>query len=134
MKWKNEYAIGITPIDEQHKTIFGMCERYTQDLSDGKGEAVFPNFLKSLIEYCDTHFGFEEHCMHVLECPFAEKNKESHKLFSEAIRKFRLRYEVLGFNSADSLLLAETVEQWLAEHICKVDMKLAESVKKKPIE
>lgn len=134
MKWSEEYAVGIHAIDEQHKTLFGMCDKYLKDLSEGKGEAVFSHFLESLIAYCEAHFGFEEKCMKIYKCPFAEKNKEQHLHFFTAVNKFKQRYEVYGFNSADSNTLVQAVEDWLALHICKIDMKLTESARKNPIE
>ena len=75
IKWSDSYSVGVHAIDEQHKTIFGMCDRYIQDLSEGRGEAVFKHFLESLRSYCEAHFGFEERCMGIYKCPLAEKNK-----------------------------------------------------------
>jgi len=134
MKWTDEFAVGIPAIDDQHKTIFGMCDKYLQDLSNGDGEAAFGDFLDSLISYCDAHFGFEETCMQIYKCPFAEKNKEQHLAFSAAIKKFKARFEANGFNSVDSHLLAKTTQDWLALHICKTDRNLGESARKHPLE
>jgi len=105
MRWSDKYATGVERIDEDHKMIFKMVEDY-------------------------GHFGFEEHCMSKFRCPAAEKNQEAHKEFLETLSKFRERYAAIGYDYAEARRLVGTVDQWLDNHICHIDVHLKRCVTK----
>ena len=130
MKWKDEYAIGIEPLDEQHKTLFQMAGDFQAVLDDGKGERTYSLLLVTLDTYIRSHFGIEEQCMVQHRCPVAEKNKNAHAKLIEILSGFQNRYSAHGYNHADASRLVDTLEQWLADHICRVDMHLKKCVKK----
>ncbi len=62
--------------------------------------------------------------MHRYRCPAAQMNREAHAKFVEAISGFRKRYTVNGFNPADALQLVQYVDEWLANHIGRIDVQL----------
>jgi len=63
MKWKDEYAIGIEPIDEQHKLLFQMVGDFRAVLDERKGERTYGFLLGTLNAYISAHFGIKEQCM-----------------------------------------------------------------------
>ena len=130
MKWKDEYAIGIEPIDEQHKTLFQLAEDFQAVLDCGKGEQTYGLLLVTLDAYIRSHFGIEEKCMVQHRCPVAEKNKNAHSKLIETLSGFHNRYHASGYDHAEASRLVDTLEQWLADHICRIDMHLKKCVKK----
>ncbi len=130
MKWKDKYAIGIEPIDEQHKTLFQMVGDYQAVLNDGKGEQTYSLLLGTLDTYARCHFGIEEQCMVQHRCPVAEKNKNAHAKLIEILSGFQNRYCANGYDYAEASRLVDTLEQWLADHICRIDIHLKKCVKK----
>ncbi len=131
MQWKEEYATGVDRIDEDHKMIFKMAEDFRAALDDGVGRAIYSTLLDNLHLYCRGHFGFEEQCMHEHRCPAAQKNKMAHASFLEALAGFQQRYSDYGYDASEARRLTDTVDRWLAEHICKVDIHLKRCVTRK---
>jgi hemerythrin len=130
MKWKDDYATGVQRIDEDHKMIFKMAEDFRAALDVGRGDAVYSVLLESLSLYCRGHFGFEERCMEKFRCPVAEKNKEAHGRFLENFSEFQKRYAASGYDYTDARRLVDTVDQWLDDHICHIDIHLKRCVNK----
>ena len=128
MKWSDEYATGVANIDDQHKMIFKMAEDFRTALDEGGGERVYRDMLESLDLYVRTHFGYEERCMDKYACPVAEGNKKAHARFVEVLSKFQQRYKSSGFDRADARDLVDTVDKWLADHICRIDTRLKDYV------
>ena len=130
MKWNEDFATGIQRIDEDHKMIFKMAEDFRSALDAGKGDAVYSVLLDALSTYCRGHFGFEERCMNEYRCPVARRNKEAHVRFLEVLSGFQQRYAVSGYDCTDARRLVDTIDQWLADHICHIDIHLKRCVSK----
>ena len=62
--------------------------------------------------------------------PVAEKNKNDHAKLMETLSGSHQRYNASGYNYAEASRLVDTLEQWLADHICRLDMHLKKCVKK----
>ncbi len=130
MKWKDEYTIGIEPIDEQHKTLFQMAGDFQAVLDEGKGEQTYGLLLGTLDTYTRVHFNIEEQCMVQHRCPVAEQNKNAHAELIETLSGFQNRYHANGYDYAEASRLVDTLEQWLADHICRSDTHLKKCVNK----
>jgi hemerythrin len=130
MKWNDDYATGVQRIDEDHKMIFKMAEDFRAALDAERGGAVYSVLLDALSLYCRGHFGFEERCMEEYHCPVAQKNKKAHVRFLETLSGFRERYAASGYDHTDARRLVDTVDQWLDNHICGIDVHLKRCVNK----
>ena len=128
MKWTEEYATVVERIDEQHKMLFRMTEDFRAALNEGQGEGVYGGLLESLDLYIRTHFRFEEACMDRYQCPAARMNRDAHATFVEVLSGFKQRYAASGFDRGDGRELVDTLDQWLADHIGRVDVQLRQSV------
>ncbi|MES2306291.1 MAG: hemerythrin family protein [Gemmatimonadota bacterium] len=124
MKWREDYATGITKIDDQHKMIFKMAEDYREALDEVQGARLYPEFLESLDLYAQGHFGFEEGCMLRYQCPAGRRNIAAHQEFVTALDGFRQGYARDGFSEVVAYELVNTIDLWLAEHICGIDVQL----------
>ena len=130
MNWSDTYATGIQRIDEQHRTLFQMADDFRAGLDEGRGERIYGLFLEFLDRYIRGHFGFEEQCMEEYRCPVAQENKEAHARLIEVVRGFQRLYAASNYRAADARELVDTVDQWLAEHICGIDVQLKQCVSK----
>lgn len=130
MKWSDDYATGVERIDNQHKSIFKMTEDFHAVLDEGRGERVYDTLLRSLDQYVRFHFGLEERCMDEYRCPMAERNREAHLKFVEVLSDYKQRYAAKGFELSDARGLVDTLDNWLSEHICRIDVHLKRHVKK----
>lgn len=124
MKWSIRYATGIDRIDTQHQMIFQMSEDFRASLDEGQGERVYAVMLESLHRFAKAHFGFEEQCMERYRCPVADANSQAHAKFLEVLSGFSQRFDSKGFDRADAHKLVAFVDQWLTDHICRIDIQL----------
>jgi hemerythrin len=124
MKWSDEYATGIERLDTQHKTLFKMTEDFRGALDEGLGENVYGDLLRSLDLYARTHFGFEEGLMERHQCPSSRQNREAHERFVEILAGFQERYTQHGFDREDAHAMVNTMDRWLVNHICRLDLEL----------
>jgi hemerythrin len=130
MKWSDDFATGIERIDDDHKMIFKMAEDFRAALDEGRGDSVYSVLLDSLKLYCRGHFGFEEQCMRKYHCPVAEKNEKAHQTFLANLSGFQERYAASGYNNDDARELVDTMDRWLENHICSIDVHLRRCVNK----
>jgi hemerythrin len=61
-------------------------------------------------------------------CPAAAANKASHDRFAQVLAGFLERYAASGFDRTEARNLVDTMDHWLAEHICRIDVRLKERV------
>ena len=64
------------------------------------------------------------------QCPVAQRNREAHMRFVDVLSDYQQRYVARGFEGADARALVDTVDHWLAEHICRLDVYLKQCLKK----
>ena len=125
MKWDPDiHATGIEEIDKQHKFLFDFADTYREDLENGAGLRTYEEALIFLTMYAETHFGFEESCVHAAECPFARKNNAEHKAFAALLENEKLAFEEDGFVFERAVNLLDTLEDWIDSHIRRVDLNL----------
>ncbi len=124
MKWKDEFATGVERVDRQHKMLFRVADDYREAIEQRRGESSYRPLLDFLEDYSKSHFRFEERCMVERRCPVAHKNKAAHDVFLTVLRDFQQRYSTNGFRIEDAHELVDTVDDWLASHICRIDVHL----------
>jgi hemerythrin len=130
VKWSERYATGIQQLDEQHKMLFRMSEDYRASLDEQRGERLFSLMLDSLTAYATAHFGMEQNCMFRYQCPAAQANGEAHLQFIEVLGWFRRRHAENGFKAEEAQRLVEFVDEWLANHIGRIDVQLKPCVER----
>jgi|CXWL01.1.fsa_nt_gi hemerythrin-like metal-binding protein len=124
MKWSDTFATGVRRIDDQHKMLFAMAADFRAALDESRGERVYAGLLQSLELYVVTHFSYEEGCMARFVCPVAADNKAAHLRFMAILNDFNSRFAAHGYDAVDARNLVDTLEGWLANHICQIDVKM----------
>lgn len=128
MKWRSEYAIGNTNIDEQHKMLFSVIKNFGEVLENGYGSKTYDLFLDFLNRYSKIHFDFEEECMLAHQCPVVSKNKREFKRFTKAVEQEVKNYQQRGFDNERAWELLDWIDNWFENHICRVDCQLKHDV------
>ena len=131
MKWQPSYATGDAEIDRQHKALFETVQDYREVLSEGAGKNTYDGFLEFLQVYVQAHFGYEENCMHSARCPVAGRNKKEHAAFIKMLEKEVEVHAREGFSHARATVLLDSIDNWLASHICRVDVRLRDFINTK---
>ena len=129
IKWKESYSTGVAKLDEQHKSLFKYCNDLEDVLNvQGASKQSLERALNFLEKYAKGHFGQEETCMHKCACPAAEKNKLAHQKFIETYKIFQKKISEDGDYQSTLKELHRFLENWLTDHICKIDTQLKKYV------
>ncbi|MBI5149798.1 MAG: hemerythrin family protein [Candidatus Omnitrophica bacterium] len=130
LTWNDAFATGVADIDEQHKRLFEVINDFGAAIERGEGDLKLEKTMKFLGHYIKIHFNFEEICMAKHRCPIASQNKKAHTSFMEMYKKYEGR---LGYEGCSEGLLRELhkmCEDWLVNHICRIDTHLKGCVSK----
>lgn len=131
--WTEQFATGVDRIDQQHRTLINNINHLESMLTDTNPSRAECEFLIHLVDflesYADTHFQFEEHCMHRYRCPVHARNRQAHECFLNFLQEFKERCKKEGFRLDVLRKLHETLSGWIQEHILQVDTQLKPSLK-----
>jgi len=121
--WKDDYAIGVALIDEQHKHLFQIGNSIYTLLEDkvliDKYDKIIP-ILQDLKEYTKYHFQTEEEYMIQSRYPKFLTHKVDHDDFINKIEEV----ELTDIDADQEKYIREIlvfVFDWILEHILKND-------------
>lgn len=123
--WDSRLDTGIDVIDAQHKRIVD----YINDLEIAKikGDKVMTmEVIEQLIDYTQSHFGFEESMLEEAGYKFLKPHKKVHELFIKRVTEFTMR-AAKGEDIADEL--HSMLAKWLLNHIANEDRDYSDTVK-----
>jgi hemerythrin len=124
--WDSKLDTGIEVIDAQHRRIV----EYINELEIAKSKLdkhLVNDVIEQLIDYTQSHFGFEEEMMAEAGYKFLKPHKKVHELFVRRVTDFTLR-AARGEDVVEEL--HSMLSKWLINHICSEDRDYAEIVKK----
>jgi hemerythrin len=118
--WKESFNIGISNIDEQHRSIVDKIN----ELHDSHGNAergTVAGIIADLTRYTIDHFTLEEQMFDRVSYPGSQAHRRQHELFREKLAD-------LGndFDKGRSGVAGETLQflkEWFMDHILNEDMK-----------
>jgi hemerythrin len=127
IEWKDEYAIGIKEIDEQHEKLFEIAGRMfallRNDLLMDKYDSIV-EIIDELKDYTRYHFEAEEAYMEKIGYRKFLSQKVTHKDFLDKMDEIDLQRIDNGQNQYLMDIL-NFVLDWLVEHILKEDKLIA---------
>lgn len=124
MLWKSEYALGVEPIDSQHKELFRRLERLSGAVRQGEAQGRLRETMNFLSAYVDWHFDDEQKLMDRSDYPDREAHREFHQGFQQELASFRRGLLDEGFTEGQAGELLERLSGWLVEHILGEDQKV----------
>ena len=123
--WDSKLDTGIDVIDAQHRRIVD----YINDLEIAKSKLdkrLVNDVIEQLIDYTQSHFGFEEEMLEEAGYKFLKPHRKVHELFIRRVTDFTMR-AAKGEDVADEL--HSMLSKWLLNHIANEDRDYAETVK-----
>lgn len=128
IKWKEEYALGIDHIDEQHEKLFEIAERayelLNNDFITDKYDKII-EILGELKEYTIFHFKSEEKYMLGIRYKRFLSHKVEHERFINEINNINLN--VIDLNQDEYVKgLLEFIVDWIDKHILNQDKLIVE--------
>jgi hemerythrin len=120
--WNEDYEIGITEIDKQHRHLVGIINELSDAMIEQKGDEAVPQILEKLVDYIQLHFSTEEEVMHRGNYPALDTHSQEHHDMTREVLEFRKNYS-RNHQVSPSELLGFLCE-WLKNHILMSDKEL----------
>lgn len=128
LKWDDSYSVKVTMLDDHHKTLFSIVNRFydVSQKTDDKNELC--EVFKRVLDYTQMHFKIEEHYMQKYGYPDFEGHKKRHE---DLLKKAASLYEGIeaGTKGIKELAVA-FLKEWLEGHIKGTDTKYSSHLNK----
>ncbi len=121
--WKNEYAIGVDAIDEQHKYLFSLLAQISEMADKNDAEKIYDAIL-DMKHYTQVHFYDEELLMQLSGYPELEQHRKQHQRFINKADDFIDDLE--AFPLAAIVEMTGYLGDWLISHIQVSDGQYSE--------
>lgn len=133
MVLSESYMLGIPSVDEQHKRLIFLCNKFRSDLMGCKTGEIkewytsLQDSLKEATDYVITHFATEEKLMQASQYDEYEYHQFCHKFFADTIAENVAALESATLESA--VEFADYLKDWIMSHIAHEDKRFADHVK-----
>lgn len=120
--WREEFALGISEIDEQHKKILAIINNLSEIFQEKKHyeQGVIDQIIQELNDYANYHFQTEEKYFDLFNYQDAEAHIKIHNQYREKISEWRQQYE----KENDPKIffdVSEFLKNWWVWHINNTD-------------
>ena len=129
IQWRPTLETGIDVIDQQHKRIVDYINALRIAQVKGDRGAVAKT-IDDVIDYTQSHFGFEEALMEDAGYPPLNAHKRVHELFIRRVAVLHQRFKS-GEDIAQDL--HNVLARWLITHIQTEDRHYVGAVKEKMV-
>ncbi len=129
MPWTNNLSVGVSMIDDQHKTWFDKAEKLFEAGRNNQAKEYVGELLNFLEDYTKKHFADEERYMLSIKYPAYNEQRTAHAEFIKQLAKLRSDYAASGGNLLVILNANQLVLQWLTQHISTMDKKIGQFAK-----
>ena len=126
MKWSDDFKIGISAVDSQHKRLFELIRELNDALQEGLKDSDIEKLLVALDQYKTRHFQLEEKYMRECEYPGLTEQENAHAYFTK-------RFSEIGQQVGETGITPETVQaiqgelaEWVKEHVTGLDKEFGD--------
>ncbi|MBK8167280.1 MAG: bacteriohemerythrin [bacterium] len=123
IEWKAEYETGVALIDEQHRHLVEIINRFEEALQKGKGSRQANEILNDLTGYTQEHFATEERLLAEAGYPHLKLHQSQHRQLLQKVERFQFEYNAAGRRITAEL--HEFLGYWLVNHILRDDRAYA---------
>jgi hemerythrin len=126
IEWQKSYSVNNSEIDEQHKKWIAIYNEMDKCLLSGDQKELIQiaaKSLKSMHDYANFHFKFEEEYMQKINYPDLVSHKRLHKDFDNIIYKYHRDIDAGELIINTEIL--KKIKEWLVKHILVQDKKYA---------
>lgn len=121
LEWSDELSVGIEIIDKQHMILIRAINLLALAVQHNSSRDLMSEIFKTLVDYTDTHFAYEEELFDRFGYPETEDHKAKHRALLHRVLDLKKRWE-----AGESQIGAEVLKflvDWLRNHILGTDKK-----------
>lgn len=130
LSWNDHFIVGLDTVDEQHKYLLGLIDKFSDLLAENRVEFKdIESLVKELSEYTFYHFSEEEKIMENvgIDNRHIKRHKEKHRDFLEEVNS--MASNVIEDNQTSTKHLLDFLTHWLVYHILGSDQNMGRQVK-----
>lgn len=124
INWTEQYSVGVTEIDNQHKGLVKLINKLFDAMADGQANKVLHEIIEELVKYTQVHFATEEKYFVSFNYADTEAHIAEHNKFIQEVAKFKAQFE--AGNIVLSFEVFKFLKSWLVNHIQGSDKKYSE--------
>lgn len=124
IEWTPNLAVGVSSIDQQHKTLFEKANQLFEAGKNNKSKEFISELLGFLDDYTREHFQSEEAYMRSINYPEYEAQRKMHAEFIASLDQLKKDYRESGGSILVILNANQMVIDWLLKHISIEDKKI----------
>ena len=121
IEWSNEYSVGVSVIDEEHKGFIGIINKVIAAKQRNYSQEEVEEVLSELVKFSKEHFKNEEAYMSKFEYPDYLLHYNEHLNFSLHMIIYNNQVINGEYNIMDELY--NYLQEWFVHHIQKTDKK-----------
>ena len=127
INWSEEYSIGISSIDDQHRNLVEIVNRFDEASRRGKGTRVMRDILNDLLGYTQEHFAHEESLMAAAGYEGLAKHQSLHRQLLQKVERCQFEYEHGGRRVTAEV--RELLRYWVESHLMNEDQAFADTIR-----
>lgn len=120
IQWSEKYSVGISQIDDQHRSLINSLNLLHDAMKQGKGKDVIDEILNFLANYTVEHFNTEEKLMTTYKYPGYLVHKKEHDDLVAKVKDYKQKLKEGKVIISSEIL--QFLSDWLNNHILKNDM------------
>ncbi len=117
--WTDDFQTGIQSIDDQHRVLVEIVNKFDDNARKGKGSRIMNEILSDLIQYTSEHFSHEEGLLEEAQYNKLKQHKSQHRQLLERVEKLQYDFNNKGIRITKDV--REFLKFWLVNHILKED-------------
>ncbi|MGB9852179.1 MAG: bacteriohemerythrin [Candidatus Kapaibacteriota bacterium] len=129
IEWNDNYSVGVSIIDNQHKQLIRIINELHEGMGTGKGKDVLGKVLFELIQYVNTHFKTEEEYMKKYGYNEYEAHRYEHEKLTDEVKRFHEDFK--SGKAILSIQIMNFLRNWLMDHIIVKDKKFGKFLNEK---
>ena len=130
-EWKDTYSVKVGVFDKQHRILIDTLNELHEAMLARKSDAILSEIIKTLINYTNFHFSFEENYMKNYNYPGYADQKKSHDNFVARVKDFQ--QQLAEGKLMLSMEIMNFLKDWLKNHIMVTDKKYSSFFNEKGI-
>ena len=121
LNWSDEFSVGIEIIDKQHMILVRAINLLAMAVERNGSNELLSEIFKTLVDYTNTHFAYEEELFEFYGYPQTDKHKAEHKALLQKVLDFKGQWEAGRADIGPDVL--RFLVDWLRHHILGSDKK-----------
>jgi hemerythrin len=122
LDWRLVNQVGVPKIDEQHRLLVNLINRFHQVLVRERNRSMADDLFQYFMQVARTHFSFEEAMLMEHGCPGYEEHFHQHSDAMAEVQDLHRQFKAGGLSAP---VLLNSLRSWMLSHTRGSDQRHA---------